>query len=73
MADGRTYDHASETYSYWADPMGRVNVSSEDYAQGGIVFLLPREVAPRRIVYRGGLFESEVEIDLNDRPSSTDN
>lgn len=72
MADGRTYEHASETYSYWAIPLQGVTLASNGVAEGGMVFLVPNDVAPRHLIYRGGFFESEIELDLYDPPTSTD-
>lgn len=72
MADGRTYEHAAETYSYWAIPLQSVTLASNGVAEGGMVFLVPNDVAPRYLIYRGGLFEAEFELDLYDPPTSTD-
>lgn len=72
MADGRTYEHASQSYSYWAIPLQSVTLASNGVAEGGMVFLVPNDVAPRYLIYRGGLFESEIELDLYDPPISTD-
>lgn len=68
MEDGRTYEYASETFSYWSTPMQSILVAPGDSAQGGIVFLVPNDVAPHRIIYRGGFIEPEIEIDLFDQP-----
>lgn len=72
MDDGRTYDYTSETFTYWSSPLQSIVVAPGDNAQGGIVFLVPNSTPPRRIIYRGGLFEEEIVIDLFDLPE-TDN
>jgi hypothetical protein len=66
MEDGRTYDYASETFSYWSSPLQSIEIAPGDVAVGGIVFLVPNDVAPHRIFYRGGFFETEIEINLYD-------
>jgi len=70
MADGRTYAYSAQTFSYWSSPMDAVNVSPGDIAEGGIVFLVPNDVSPERVVYRGGIWESEIVVDLRKPPSN---
>jgi hypothetical protein len=68
MEDGRTYAYASETFSYWSTPLPGVDIAPGNVAEGGIVFLIPNDVAPRYVYYEGGIFESEVVIDLFEPP-----
>jgi hypothetical protein len=70
MEDGRTFEYASQTFSYWSVPLRHTTIAPGDNVQGGLVFLVPNDVAPRRLIYRGGLFESEIQIDLYDPPVS---
>lgn len=65
---GTTYDFDIETYSYWASPLDAVTISSGDNTQGGILFLVSNERAPRRVIYRG-ILEENIEIDLYDPPT----
>jgi uncharacterized protein YraI len=73
MEDGRSYAYASETYSYWSTPLEHVAVAPGDSAQGGVVFLVPNQVGPGRVIYRGGWFEAEVVLNLQRPPDSQDN
>lgn len=73
MEDGRSYAYASETFSYWSTPLEHVAVARGDSAQGGLVFLVPNEVGPGRVIYRGGWFETEVVVNLQRPPDSNDN
>ena len=67
MEDGRTYEHASETY-YYNNALQAVEVSPGNSASGGLVFYVPNDVGPRKIICRGGFLESTIEIDLYDKP-----
>lgn len=69
MEDGRTYAYSSVSFSYWAVPLEHVEIAPDNNAQGGIVFLIPNDVLPWKVIYRGGLFESAIEIDLHEPPS----
>jgi uncharacterized protein YgiM (DUF1202 family) len=64
MANNRTYGYTAETFSYWSTPLESILVAPGDNVQGGIVFLVSNEVAPHRLIYRGGFFESDIEINL---------
>jgi len=68
MEDGRTYEYSSQTFLYWSTPMQGVMVAPDDNAQGGIVFLVPNDVAPHRIIYRGDFIETEIVINLFEPP-----
>lgn len=71
MADGRTYAYSSATFSYWSTPLEGVNIAPGNAAEGGIVFLVPNDVEPQTIIYETlSFFESSIEIDLRDVPSS---
>jgi hypothetical protein len=63
MEDGRTYEHASETY-YFNNALQGVTILPDTLAEGALVFYVPKDVGPRKIVVRGGIFESTIEIDL---------
>jgi len=67
MEDGRTYEHASETY-YYNNALQAVEVSPGNSATGALVFYVPNDVGPRKIICRGGFLESTIEIDLYDKP-----
>ena len=67
MEDGRTYEHASETY-YYSNALQAVEVSPGNSATGALVFYVPNDVGPRKIICRGGFLESTIEIDLYDKP-----
>lgn len=70
MEEGSTYAHASESYSYWAQPLDAVTLASGDTTQGGIVFLVRNDVGPSRVIYRGsGLFEAAITVDLREAPT----
>lgn len=71
MEDGSSYSYRSETFAYWANPMQHVNIAPGDNARGGIVFLVPNDVGVKEVVYRGGLFESSVTIDLQRPPDGS--
>lgn len=68
MENGSSYAYSGETFTYWPNPMQHVNIAPGDNAQGGIVFLVPNDLGVSKIIYRGGLFESSVTIDLRRPP-----
>lgn len=67
LENGETFSHADETYTY-SNYFGALTIASGDNAQGAIVFLVRNNVAPERVIYRGGFFESVIEINLKDQP-----
>lgn len=67
MEDGRTYEHTSETY-YYNNALQAVTVAPGNTATGAIVFYVPNDVGPRKIICRAGFLESNIEIDLYDKP-----
>jgi uncharacterized protein YraI len=68
MENGSTYGYSSETF-YYSNPFESITIAPDDNSQGAIVFLVPNNVGPRRVIYRGGLFESDIVIDLRSPPS----
>ncbi len=62
-----TFDHASQTY-YFDNAMSGVTVSPGNSASGIVVFYVPKDVGPKIITCRGGLFETKIEIDFDDPP-----
>jgi len=72
MEGGGTYAYVAGTFTYWAQPLEVVTVAPGDYTQGGIVFLVPNNVGPSRVIYRGGLFESDIVVKLKRPPDNVD-
>ena len=70
MADGRTYAYNTNTFSYWATPMEHVEIAPGNISEGGIVFLVPNDVVPWKVIYSGGFFESSVEVNLHEPPAN---
>lgn len=64
--DGATYTHHIATYGYWRQPLQAVNVAPGNHTQGGLVFLIPRNTGPAKILYDAGglIFRNVIEVDL---------
>lgn len=69
MKDGRTFAYSSSTFSYWAVPFEGVEIAPGNSAQGGLVFLIPNNVVPWKVIYSGGWFESSIEVNLHEPPT----
>lgn len=67
MEDGSTYEHSSETY-YFNNAFSGLTVAPDNSAKGALVFLVPNDVGPVKIICRGGFFESNIVIDLRLKP-----
>ena len=67
--EGNTYAFSTATFDYWSEPLQAVNVLSGNQAQGGVVFLIPAETAPAKIVYETNtLFGDKIIVDLQRPP-----
>ncbi len=67
LENGKTYSHDVTTYNF-SNSFDGVTIAPGDNAQGAIVFLVQNNVAPERVIYRGGLFEPDIVINLKDEP-----
>ena len=63
LEDGTTYAHSTETYSY-SNYLDGVNVAPGNNTYGAVVFYVKNDMAPKTVIYSGGLFESEILVDL---------
>ena len=69
--DNRAYSYSSVTHSYFATPMGAVDVQPGDNAGGGIMFTIKNDSGPARIVYKSVLGPT-VTIDLRRAPNTAE-
>ena len=68
MDDNSTFEHAAETYHY-KNALQGVNVSPGNLTNGVIVFYVPKDVGPKKLICDGGLWESEIEINFHSPPN----
>lgn len=68
MDGGGSHSYDAITYSYRNPQMDNVTIFPGDNAQGWIVFAVPTNTAPERVIYRGSIFEPSIVIDLTQPP-----
>jgi len=68
LENGKTYSHDITTYNF-SNYFDAVIIAPGDNAQGGMAFLVQNNVAPERVIYRGGFFEPDIVINLKDEPN----
>jgi hypothetical protein len=67
MEDGSTYNHDTATY-YFNNYFSTTTIAPGNNVKGALAFLVPNDVAPHKIIFQGGWFESDIVIDLRTPP-----